>query len=118
MARLPGHIRPKEPISDWERMVVPVWTNQGFRYRHVAAIVYGIHVDRVTDGEVLRVGSIARDAEAGNSKYVTLQNREADMRLDTTLRRLAVERKSPPRVVNVRMRLKSRHGHRAKGRRR
>lgn len=79
--RKSGHIKAHEDVSDWERFWVELYSAQGYGYRQVAALTYGVTENSVTDDEIARVGRIARAAGCGCNQYRTMRNDVARDRL-------------------------------------
>ena len=76
-----GHVQAHEIVSDWEQFWVVAYSSEGFGYRQIAALVYGLSELRVTDEERNRVGRIARTAGCGCNSYRTMRGEEAWARL-------------------------------------
>ena len=76
-SRLRGHVKPKESASEWEKTWISIYSGEGYGYRLVASLVYGIAPFRVTDGEMARVGRLARQMECGCNEYRTGKSERA-----------------------------------------
>lgn len=72
-----GHVKPKESASEWERTWISIYSGDGYGYRLIASLVYGITPLRVTDGEMGRVGRLARQMRCGCNGYRTGKSERA-----------------------------------------
>jgi hypothetical protein len=79
--RKAGHLKPRESVTDWEGFWVRAYSDEGFGYRLIASMVYGVPQAKVTDTEIVRVGRIARAAGQGCNQYRTGQNATAIARI-------------------------------------
>lgn len=77
IVRSKGHIKFKESASEWEMAWIGIYASEGFGYRFVASLVYGIPVSKVTESEIARVGRIARRKMCGCKAYRTGQSSKA-----------------------------------------
>lgn len=91
-----GHVKVREVVSDWEKFWITIYATDGFGYRLIASMLYGISRSRVIDREVRRVGRIARQSGCGCNFYRTGFNSAAWERLAELNSTHATD--DPPRV--------------------
>jgi hypothetical protein len=53
---------------------IKFYAAEGFGYRQIAAMLYGLREDQITDGERDHVGVLAREMGAGVNKYRTIRS--------------------------------------------